>query len=270
MNQQASRAIVEALKKVTPIKLEGQYRAQVSLTPHVVKKISNYEGGYKPPSFLTPRCEFKCKPAKNSEAFENIKWTNIPVTTGIYRGGLNFPEFCCICMRPVEKYEVIQLGITKRGGTLQLPFTDREQAELISDAIFLDRFWYTIPFCNEDSLGSEGISFKETDTHFIIGFINREYGKLFGELNKMEGMWINKSTILARTLFKFRLVISIFAILMGALFTLVSFAETTTTAQQSDVSGPSLFWSLVLLLSGIGVFGWSLFFWIKHRKGENL
>jgi len=120
---------------------------------------------------------------------------------GLYLGGDQYPEQCCVCCQPVtrywflEKWESTSPGVTEletlhveKGSEARLP----EIRKILSN----DRFWYAVPFCDQHDLRD---GFMVGNIHGEkFGFYNSEYGKLFAELNGYDSHWVDRSEARSR------------------------------------------------------------------------
>jgi hypothetical protein len=269
-SENASRAIKDAFLKAIPQKLEGHISGPVLLTPPTVNRLRDWSQ-YRSFGFFVPHSEFSWNPLWKSTTLEKWDWTDEygkTVTSGIYQGGIEFPEFCCKCMLPATHYEVAELRVTQFSGGFTLPRGDQRTADLISDAVFCNRYWFAIPFCNEHSLKSRAIDFENSDRGIIFQFANKEYSKLFNELNKLEGVWLNRSSLVARALFKLSMFIASFIIIIGGL---IIYNGLTNVSKSTD-NGSTLIIVLLIglapLLLGLGLVIGSLYFRRKYAKGE--
>jgi hypothetical protein len=100
----------------------------------------------------------------------------------IYLGTLPFPDQCCVCMGDTEKHDIAELELLKdHYGSA---------ASGSSRLMMISRYWYSIPFCSQHGLAQHPIHLAQAkDLSIHIGFVCREYGEAFGELNQISGEW---------------------------------------------------------------------------------
>jgi len=98
-----------------------------------------------------------------------------------------FPNSCCTCLASVTHYEAISLDVT---------------VEENQEAGEWHKCWYALPFCDEHSLESHSIQitdyifpvtpmraplFEAHRSEAIFRVANREWGRQFSELNRLNG-----------------------------------------------------------------------------------
>jgi hypothetical protein len=135
------------------------------------------------------------------------------VNHGIYRSVEKFPEFCCACANEADHVELIEAGLPKQEtrhrtsvspGEIDTFFHyDSERKEVLQvwtnrlfDAATESRVWYAIPFCQNHNLNSKSVKIQNVSGSQISGsqltieLTNDKYGRLFGEMNGLQGKWI--------------------------------------------------------------------------------
>jgi hypothetical protein len=113
-----------------------------------------------------------------------------------YAGGLAFPEFCCECMGAATRHEIAVAVIH-----------GNERAAADTDEWYYRHYWYAIPFCEEHSLACDSVEILPPPLLFRRGYYSttrefriasEEWGASFGELNDLEGHWINEQELRRR------------------------------------------------------------------------
>ncbi len=217
--------VKEASKKLKPKLFNTQL---LKLTPDQVTRIS--ESGSKKkikiPGLFSPRYEYSIHPENNAIAITTQnwgwKWQYRPEiekwTTGIYQGGVHFPLCCVVCMKPVKKHELVELSVLKKTiGKIQIQNVTQQEADLMFEAWWNDRYWYPIPFCKDHNLQSGALALKNGNI-FKFGFSNPEYGKEFGKLNQLKGGWFSsKDRFRVKFLMPFLITVGFFTTFTGGL-----------------------------------------------------
>jgi len=267
-DEKAAQAIAEAFKQAEPVTTKGKFNGTVLLTPNTV------QWNLKEPGIFMPRYEYAFKPSHNTTDLWTFSWKQAgrnalgqkiwkTYDVGIYQGSLDFPPFCCKCMQPVDHYEVIEvteyLKDWRRGLTMTIPGMSAEKIRRTTYAWITKRYWYAIPFCSAHSwshkpirmLSRTNLKNMELKDRLPLCFLNQEYGRLFGELNNMDGKWMDRSALLNRDVIPwvafFGGLASFAATSMGGL----GIYEILGGFPASETKLMSLPVSLVLLLVGI-------------------
>jgi hypothetical protein len=208
-SEKARQALVAALAQGEPQLLAiqtslRQFKGAVHLTPSCVKRDPKIKFG-----FQTPRYKYILSAHKGAVELSTSSWEQreFPATAaeivpvGIYQAGVEFPESCCVCLKQVTHYEIVELVKRQwllRGGFRNIRFSREftyKKVQRIVEALSTLRYWYAIPFCSEHSLSSGAIKFGNPDNlKMILDFANQEYGRQFGELNGLEGRWLTQSS----------------------------------------------------------------------------
>jgi len=130
-----------------------------------------------------------------------ITWRNHgkPKTVGLYVGSQVFPDECCKCQGAVKKYEVLELREYKYiPGNVRVDEKDKVKGEKLFQSIQCDRYWYTIPLCDEHTT-QDAIYFKSgvntNRADIDLAFENQEYGKKFALENNLKGISEKKSSL---------------------------------------------------------------------------
>jgi hypothetical protein len=132
---------------------------------------------------------------KGIEKLLGIKIGLVSDISGLYLGGDNYPEMCCICCKPVTRYWFYEKNKhvynTNDIEEFELEDDFKDKWSIISRAIANDRYWYAIPFCDEHDW-TDGHMVVDNIGHFSVkGFVNPEYGKQFADLNGYKTHWVN-------------------------------------------------------------------------------
>ncbi len=267
--------IKEALSEAKTKLFNGQL---INLRPkHVISTDdTGMSGTFKNPSPFSPRYEYMVNPKQGSIVLTKQNWVwkwkyenKIEKwNTGIYQSGLDFPEFCVCCMKPVEKYEIMQLSVHVHSiARAVIPNATQKEANLIGEAWFRDRYWQLVPFCGEHGLESRCLSVREkTPDRFVIGFLNAKYGAAFGEKNGLAGKWFSKSQLF---IMKFLVPIMGFlvfcSVVFGGLLTYRGLAGKMGDAVKTASDVPV---GISLLVGGIALGVYTIILDSKTRKGK--
>ena len=119
---------------------------------------------------------------------------------GIYKGGLDFPELCAVCGQVPDHREVVE-ATSDYGkaavGNRTVTGVSGEEAERLHDAIYLDRFWFAVPFCGVHSAAS-GVKLSADR----IQVASREFAAELARRNGLEkAKWQTRSFPVGRWLF---------------------------------------------------------------------
>ncbi len=233
------------------------------LTPAEVTLVG-YGERYGKPGLLEEQGQVKVNVRAGAVAFQTTSWDG-GITTGIYAGGLKFPEFCCTCVKPALRHELVEILAHKHGGALT-SMGDAETAGRLINAMQNDRFWFAIPFCNEHGLDSGSIGFDTGNPavdKVTLGFTNREYAKRLCELNGLSGVWLDRTSMIARN-------VVVWIALSSPSVTLFSGASILNEVRGDGEPFVSMPTGIGLLIGSVLAFVVSLRHWIKYRKGQPL
>lgn len=203
-NKQIEKEMKEALKKATPHITTGTVSGIFLLTPSYIKRLSQMKSSTVKPDLLTPYYEFKINLDKEAEKIWgfSIKERNSVKDIGIYMGGIDMPSICCQCGKSIDHYEIMEVSeVSNSMPRLGVKTSDLEAAQRILEAMENKRYWYAFPFCKEHSIYSKGVLIKKGDScnyKMTIGFVNKEFGRRFGEMNNLKGRWISSKNLLIR------------------------------------------------------------------------
>lgn len=125
---------------------------------------------------------------------------------GIYWGGGTFPGVCSACMGPAEQFALVEAGVRVDQWPSTLAFQNMTQQQLdrVTAACLERRFWYRVPYCRRHILSTQAVHIESNlstladDWHLTFMFSNHEYGRLFGEINGICGVWVDWPTLLKR------------------------------------------------------------------------
>ena len=205
MENSSNKKIHEIFAKTKSILFNNQI---IRLTPEEVTTLDD-SGIMAPPwksGLLSERYETICLKGNQSNTIHVQSWTMQDKytsntqhwTEGVYTCSAKFPELCVACMKPFDHYEVVELCESKNisTGKQTIPGTTQKEADRISYAFLWDRFWIPVPFCKEHTLKSKAIHIRKGGDEFTFGFIYKEYGESFVELNNLKGFWRTKTLLI--------------------------------------------------------------------------
>ena len=268
-NRGISLEIQKAFGKMDMVSTTGVYAGTVWLTPPDVMGVLNEKKDLWKSEAFEPRSEFRLYPEINSIPIKKWTWEveGENVTVGVYQGGIKFPDVCCQCTKKKEKEELVEVGILAHSGSFQTYDQSQETVDKVTDAIFMKRYWYAIPFCKDHGLKSRCIHIEDSNEAlspglFIFGFTNREFSRLFKELNSEKGRWLDKNNLRNKT-FSYFLGMFFFICFMGGLVT-------TGLNIQGNPSPLSLPLSTTLMIVGILGIANAIRLYMKNKKGENI
>jgi hypothetical protein len=98
--------------------MRGIFTGVLLLTPSMVRRVTQDKRSTRKPGLLQPRCEFKFDPSVGRLTLYSDTWkrsaTSENIVLGIHQGGLRLPDYCCQCLKPAERYFVVELTILGR------------------------------------------------------------------------------------------------------------------------------------------------------------
>lgn len=219
----------DAFRRARTVSLNGQ---MLRLTPDDVTTLDSSKllPTWKP-GLLTPHMEVVYRRDHDCTALHVKEWglqdkygpRTQRWSSGIYAGGVRFPPYCVACLRPAQRFEVVQVlhGKDVAVGRQQISTDSQEEAERISHAWLWDRYWFAVPYCGEHGLKSKAMSIKFGGSEFTFGFVQPEYGKEFAELNRLRAVWRSKAFLVkTKLLYPFLLAASGLSAFSGLLLTL--------------------------------------------------
>ena len=180
--------------------MQGIIRGALLLTPSSVSRVTEDKHSTRKLGLLQPRCEFKFDPSVGSITLHSNIYrdsqTSKETAVGIHQGGLEFPHYCCECMKPAKRHDVVELSVLDRPDVaVNISGVSKEGLEKIAAAMHYNRYWYAVPFCDEHNLFSRAVGFQVADNKLVFKFANLEYGKQFGKQNDMETKWMDESVM---------------------------------------------------------------------------
>ena len=269
--------IKEAFSSAKRQRLTGRANASVILTPSSVTRFQGESwlkliimgGASWKPKFMETRYQFIIDPKQGAIDLRSGSWKTDydkqKISVGLYQGGIKFPEICCKCGRPHNHKEIVEY-CTAAGVPGKYRFEDKIDKEtniLISTAIFSNRFWYAIPFCENHGLNSRCINIWDDpiSDKIIIDFTNKDFAKRVGELNKINH---SESSILHR-LSPFIGFAGILMMMPGGINLFLKFkgGESKAKGIYSHLFDPMV--STFLFIFGLAIAGWGTYFYLSKR-----
>lgn len=198
---QQDDAIAAALLVTKSVKVSRYGGDFENVTIHLTPDLIFRAGGLE--LFLAPRREIRID---LSELPVNLLMSDIDVGR-IYSCTDLFPSLCCICMKPVTNWQIIQLLSSQKyysSAPLKLNINPN-----IIHALFHDRFWITMPFCSKHGLKDGGLSISirgiSNNECIKFSFTNRDYALMFAQMHDkpVKEIWGVTSSSLPNLLRKF-------------------------------------------------------------------
>lgn len=193
--QNLSSTIIAAnLAKVSPTNMSGAVNGMVWKSPSGLDHVDTLKGITKP-----------------HWSFEYTFYRNSKNQIGPYNHGIcvddkQFPAKCATCGESFDHVELMEVGVPVGRVSNKLTVqTSQEEANRIFYAMRNLRIWYAIPFCEQHhlkdgkSIASKGEANQGPNNTQIkkisLQFMNKEYGRAFGEINQLPGTWHQSSIV---------------------------------------------------------------------------
>lgn len=141
---------------------------------------------------------------------DSVLWALGP-HNAIYETTIAWPPFCVACLSDAKEYKVFEVlkKVPSRyitgGGRTYIDAKDRDTAQRICNAVFRDRYWLPIPFCEKHGKRKTGIDLlcPINDGKFTLAFGNPQYARLFCYLNPtLKGTYKSESCRKREHIFK--------------------------------------------------------------------
>jgi hypothetical protein len=186
--------------------IRGIVNSKVLLTPSTVKRVIDNPRTTRKLGILQPQFQFKFDPKFYCVTLDpgicyKDSQTEKLTFIGLHQGNLEFPDYCCQCMKPAKRYEVVELPVFDHPEKhVEYKGASKEVLERMIKALHYNRYWFAIPFCDEHDLLSGAIGFEVNDKKLALKFANLEYAKQFGKKNGITVKWMDASVMKVRLL----------------------------------------------------------------------
>lgn len=178
----AGEAALQAVLQMQPINLSGVTRGMLWLTPSTVQRLPELHK-------KLARWEFTLKP--QDEAVQIA-----PHNHGVFLAGARFPPVCAECGSPATQVGLLEVGLPVQALSSKLRVSTQADAQKVFQALRDQRIWYPVPYCATHSLGPKSISMadgRQVNGKWMatIKIVNPDFGRAFGELNGLNGVWVH-------------------------------------------------------------------------------
>lgn len=153
------QTINSAFSSIKIMHLTGLHNTVVGLSPDNI-----HNSKTKMPTFRDRYALYIKNSFRGKQLGFSHRWDN-NVTVGLYECADIFPEKCCVCINTITKWQIAELAITKKGGRFNVTASQID-ADKISNAIYTDRIWFPVPFCEKHFLIDEAIEIFEKTIYF--------------------------------------------------------------------------------------------------------